>query len=180
MEGIVNDLSKVGKIKANIFLIIGIIVGIILFILAYTSYTKKITHKIIQATIKDVESCDKISEFIKDNNTKSTQEVITYDCVMIVSYMVDNKEYTNKINIKSEKNFMIINNKLIDIEYEIINPNNIRQPEMSSKTLAGIFGAVGLIIIVVVVIQYLLSKTKTFSAVSGADTIANLVGIGRR
>ena len=178
MESVVKDLSFVGKTTTKIGFIISLIIGVILLYFSYSFFTKTDNFIKVNGTIKNVKEC---KDRINIQNTGKNGTVITenyYDCIITVEYNVNNQLYTNDILTNNKINYMKYNTQTLEISYNPTNPNEIRLPSMSSKTLAII-----LLVIAVVVVgvgffsNYLAQKSNIIAASQGINSVASVFGI---
>lgn len=158
---IYDDTSSLGRIISLISLIVGIIIAIVLFICAF-SYQTTPDNPSTTATILSA-SCATI---INNNETE-------YSCILNLKYTINNKEYTN--NITTQSNIYYNQNAIIDITYELDNPNKIYIKPLNNKTISLISCGVGVVIILGSAINYYLTYNYKFYAASqGVASTINL------
>jgi hypothetical protein len=144
------NTSSLGRIISLISLIIGIIVAIVLFICAFTYQTTpdkpSTTATILSSTCATI---------INNNKTE-------YSCVLNLKYTINNKEYTNYITTKSDIYYN--QNTIIDINYELDNPNKIYIKSLDNMTISSISCVIGIVIILGSAINYYLTYNYKFYA----------------
>ena len=176
MDSIVKDLSFVGKTSSKIGLIISGIIALILLYLAFVFFTKSDDFKNINSIIKNVKKCDERIE-IKDN--KNVNKV--YECIITVEYTVNNIPYINDIITNSNIDYKNFNAKILEISYNSKNPNEIKIPGLSNKTIGLIF-----LIIAVIVFgigfysNYLAQNSTAVATTQGISSLASIVGLNKR
>ena len=97
MEGIVKDLSFVGKTTSKIGFIISIVIGVILLYFSYSFFTKTDDFIKVKGTIKNVKECKERTEIQTKGRSGTFKTENYYDCIITVEYTINNQVYTNDI-----------------------------------------------------------------------------------
>ena len=158
---IYEDTSSLGRFMSLIGLIIAIIIAVILFICA-VNYKNTPDNPSTTATILSA-SCTTLTY---ENKTE-------YSCILNLKYTINSKEYTNYITTQSNTYYNV--NSVIDINYEINNPNKITIKSLDNSTISYISCGIGVIVILGAAINYYLnSKYKFYAAGTGVSTTLGL------
>ena len=181
MEGIVKDLSFVGKTTSKIGFIISIVIGVILLYFSYSFFTKTDDFIKVKGTIKNVKECKERTEIQTKARSGTFKTENYYDCIITVEYNVNNKVYTNDILTNNKINYMKYNTQTLEISYNPKNPNEIKLPSMPSKTVAVIFLLIAFAIVGVgYYSNYLAQKSTIISASQGINSVASVFGLNNR
>lgn len=161
-ESLYSGSAAIGKVKATISLVVGIIITVCLssagsYIIVSTPSRSSET----KASVVDSEC----KQFVRQMNNKSSTST---ECTTGVNYNVDNKKYNNKVKTDGT---LFKQGEKINIKYNPNNPNDISYNEMSNKKLGFILIGIGIILVILVVIYYYLITTyKPLAALEGAST----------
>jgi hypothetical protein len=178
MDGIMKDLSFVGKTTSQISLIISIIVSVILLFLSYIFLTKKEDFVTIDANIKTVKKCTKYYKTTSNRKTINTNKL--YNCIITVEYTVNNKLYINDILTNSNIDYINYNVKKLAISYNKKNPDEIRLPTASNKTVGFIFLAIAIIVLGASYYSYYLAKNSSIVATTqGINSLTSIIGLNK-
>lgn len=175
MDSIVKDLSFVGKTTSKIGLIISGIIAVILLYFSFVFFTKSDDFKKVNSIIKNVKKCNEQNEI----NNKSNRKY--YNCIITVEYIVDNKTYINDIITNSNINYMYYYPNTLDISYNTKNPNEIKIPGLSNKTIGLIFLIIAIIVFGIgYYSNYLAQNSTIVSTTQGISSLASIVGLNKR
>ena len=109
-------------------------------------------------------------ENVMISNTGKSQN--TKRCLVNIEYNVNNINYAGVLNID---NVVYSEGQTIKIEYLKSDPNLIRLPGLSDKTIGYISSTIAIIIILVSSINYYLSSNyKLYASAQGAQTIVGI------
>lgn len=167
---IYSGVSTVGRTWALVVAIIVTFISTIFIILGIVLLVKKSKYKNkITGTIIDNVKC--IPTYHDNNGVQST----TFNCLNInVEYYIDNKKYINKINISSNNEHK--KNGKIEFYYNPDDPNDINYLSDSYKSLGIILLTIFIIILLIVWINYWLTKKYKFlAATEGITDIYNFI-----
>jgi len=164
--------AELGKVQSTISLWFGTIVSILLIIIGlYMIFRKTSEYKYISAKVLSIDNC------IRGNNRDSNSKTTNYDdCVLKLEFVVGDIKYNTSIQHRYNNNEMQIidseSNKMIDIYYNVENPNDIT---LTNPKLIKIFGAILIVIGVIIsgAVYFnnkLVNKNKAYAAYSGAQT----------
>ena len=155
------DTSSLGRFMGLIGLITAIIIAVILFICAI-NYKNTPDNPSTTATILSA-SC---TNLIYENKPQ-------YSCILNLKYKINGKEYTNYITTQSNIYYNV--NSVIDINYELNDPNKITINSLNNSTISYISCGIGSIIIICAAINYYLtSKYKFYAASTGVASTLDL------
>jgi hypothetical protein len=178
MDSVIKDLGHVGKITSKIGLIISVIISIILLYLSYVFLTKTDEFITINANIKTVKKCTERYQTVSKTKSGKTNTNKLYDCIITVEYTVDNKLYVNDILTNTNIDYVNYNVKTLKISYNPKNFNEIRLPNISSKTLGFIFLTIAIIILGASYYSYYLTQNSSIVAASqGINSLTSIIGI---
>ena len=151
-----SDSAALGNITSLIYLIIAIVIGVILIISAIINFTSP-KYLSINAIITNV-NC-KVSQ---ENKTSS-------NCNLIVTYSVQNKNYTESLTITGT-GYSVGQN--INIEYLPSDPTQIRSASTSTTTMGIISSVLALIIVGGSYFNYYMTTHyKLFASAQGVNTL---------
>ncbi len=155
------DTSSLGKFMGLIGLIIAIVVAVILFICAI-NYRNTPDNPSTTATVLSATCTNLVIE-----------NKVEYSCILNIKYTINGIDYTNYITTQSNTYYHV--NSVIDINYDVNNPNNITIKSFDNATMSYISCGVGAIIIISAAIHYYLtSKYKFYAAGTGVATTFDL------
>ena len=181
MDGIMKDLSFVGKTTSKIGLIIGIVIGVILLYFSYYFFTKTDEFIKVTGTIKNVKECNERTEVNAKTRTGTLKTDNFYDCIITVEYTINNKVYVNDILTDNKINYSKYDVKTLDISYNPKNLDEIRLPGMPNTTLAFIFLGIAIVIMGFSYYSYYLAENSSIMATAqGASSIASVFGINNK
>jgi hypothetical protein len=177
MEGILKDLSFVGKTTSKIGLVIGVVIGVILLYFSYNFFTKTDEFIKVTGTIKNVKQCNERTEVNAKVRTGTLKTNNFYDCIITVEYTVDNKVYVNDILTDNKINYLKYDTKTLDISYNPTRPDEIKLPGIPNTTLAFIFLASAIVIMGISYYSYYLAENSTVAATAqGVNSVASMFG----
>jgi hypothetical protein len=165
IQSVIDDTATLGKASASIGFIISIVVAVILIICAF-SIGGRPQKPFVKGLITSVK-CDTSLRTI--NNRVETK----YNCILKLTYSVNNIEYLGEIMIES--NTIYNPNTYIDIEYDEFNPNIINIKGLDNSTQSYISLGIAVAIIIFSWFNfYLTSKSKTYATIQGASFLGNM------
>ena len=181
MEGIMKDLSFVGKTTSKIGLIIGVVIGVILLYFSYYFFTKTDEFIKVTGTIKNVKQCNERAEVTAKARTGTLKTENFYDCIITVEYTVDNKVYVNDILTNNKTDYSKYNAKTLEISYNPKNLNEIKLPEIPNTTLAFIFLGIAIVIIGAAYYSHYLAQNSSIMATTqGISSVASVFGFNNK
>jgi hypothetical protein len=164
--------SMYGKFNALMCCISGTICICCIYTIAYLLYNN--AKKYTQNTTSTITSANCLYN-------KSPKGVVTYHCNLVVSYTINNVNYSNKIIVDSSKNYNI--NDVLKIKYNESNPNEIIEDNPLTNASSNPITAYGLCIcalcmcIILYAYTWFVFTNKNFAAATGAlsavDTMVN-------
>ena len=158
MNTIYSGAAEIGKVKATLGLIIGSIIVLVMMLISYFLITSKDVYK---ATIKSTVSSSTCSADTKGNKS----------CTVGVNYTVNNKAYTGTVNSNVAYD---VGDSLV-VKYNPDNPNDVTANTMSQNTIGYLMSAGSVVVGVIIVVYYVMvSKSKAFAALSGAEATMDL------
>lgn len=181
MEGIMKDLSFVGKTTSKIGLIIGVVIGVILLYFSYYFFTKTDEFIKVTGTIKNVKQCNERTELKAKARTGTLKTDNFYDCIITVEYTVDNKVYVNDILTDTKINYSKYDAKTLEISYNPTKPDEIKLPGLPNTTLAFIFlGSAIVIMGASYYSHYLAQNSSIMASAQGASSLASVFGFNNK
>lgn len=161
-EGIFNSSASLGKTLTTISLVVGIIIGVILVICAINNSNK--TPKPYTKAFILKSYCDTYNTGGRNNNN------VNYSCTLSVKYTVNNIEYIKDIITDSNKPYSP--NQIIEIEYNLNDPNIINVKGLDDKTQSYISIVLAIFIVFSTGINYYLSqKSDIYAAGQGVGAL---------
>lgn len=167
-----DDLSSLGKIEATIGFIIACVICVILIIIAiyliYSDNDNDYLH--IDGKITNAQ-CDRNVYTTATKN--GTQQSISYNCTLAVSYTIDNKTYTN--NVTTNSNSQYATGLSIPLLVSKTNYNNISVAGWRRRTFGFIVSGISIVVFLCSFVSYYLTrKSKVYAAASGVGDIVNI------
>jgi hypothetical protein len=174
-ESVLEATGDVGKIYGYIGVCSSVVITICLCIcgIYMVSTPDELKNYIkINATIVNA-TCDVTTK--ETNNRRSTTTTNTYNCTLECAYTVNNKAYTTPLTISSQTRYM--KDSKIDILYDPNDPSKIVQvPSISKKNVGWIFLVSGLVLLLITVGYYFLTKkSSAFNKLQGISGIATII-----
>jgi hypothetical protein len=164
-----DSFSEIGKIQGSIGLIIAVIITVILLIAATYLLLKPESFQKVLATVTSVNCPSTLKA-----TTSGKSNIITYDCVLNVQYVINQISYKSSLIINSQTDYS--NTKTIEILYNPQNPTEIKHESISSKSLASISSVIGIVIMFFAGLQYYLThKYQSYAALTGVGTSASIL-----
>ena len=156
-----------GKFEAVMMGVSGTIMILILYFVSYLVYknTTKYNDIPISSTITAADCTE----------NKSSKGVITYYCNLIVSYTINNINYSNKLIVEGNKRYNIKEN--INIKYNISDPNEIISATMINNKYMAFFICCCTFISCICLYTYIyfIFHYKSVAAVTGAVGMADTI-----
>jgi hypothetical protein len=141
-------LLKCGKLASGIYLVLGIIISIALIGFGYYMYSKTDNMNEVQAIVTDVQ-CS------YNYDTKRRRNVAS--CVLLVKYMVNNAEYTSRVQTQEEQHYT---DEKITIKYDTTNPRKVSYKQMSNNQIGKYIMIAGVIMALLTGLHTYLMKTS--------------------
>ena len=176
MDSIVKDLSFVGKTSSKIGLIISIVISLVLLYLSYMFFSKSYDFLKTMANIKNVKKCNKRTQIQSKRNTNNI-----YNCIITVEYTVDDKLYTNDIITDTKIDYSYYDGNALEISYNPKDPNQIKLPGLSNKTIGLIFLVIAIIVFGIgYYSNYLAQNSTAVATTQGLSSLASIVGLNKK
>ena len=161
LNEIYNQSAELEVTKSKIMLVISSVIAFIFFVIGVYLLFKKNTYNQTMGKVLSINSCY--------NNPDPKQGS---SCSLVVSYKLNNKSYTNNVSLNLTPKV----GDMVSIEYDILNPNNIRKPEIKLFYLGLILIGMALFLVGVSYYNYYMSsKSKLYAATTGMSDIGRLV-----
>ena len=148
-----------------------VVCSIIIIVLCWLGiylYRKKtdISYNTVQAKILEA-TC---SQVINDNGKNKS---VSYNCLLKVSYTVNNTEYTNTL----ESNDTVHNvGEIREIYYNITNPNDIKYLHIESKFVGKIFIGIGSSFVLLLIIHIVLTmKSEWYNRLQCVGAVSSAI-----
>ena len=155
-----NESANLEITKSKIMLVISIIISSILFIVGVYLLFKKNNYNQTMGKVLSINSCNSLGP--KQSST----------CSLVVSYNINNNSYNNTVDLNLSPKV----GDIVSIEYDILNPNNIRKPEIKPLYVGLILIAIAFFVVGVSYYNYYMSsKSKLYAATTGFANVSNLV-----
>jgi hypothetical protein len=148
LSSIDEGLLKCGKLASSIYMIGGVIIAIAFIAFGYYMYSKKDSMNEVQATITEVQ-CS------YNYDTKRRRNVAS--CVLLVKYMVNNAEYTSRVQTQEEQHYK---DEKITIKYDTNNPRKVSYKQLSNNQTGKYIMIAGVIIALLTGLHAYLMKTS--------------------
>lgn len=174
-ETVLETTGQVGKVYGYIGVCSSVVITICLCICGFYMLSTKDDLKNyvkINATIVDA-TCDVTTQ--QTNNRGTTTTTNTYNCNLVCVYTVNNQTYTTPLTISSQTRYM--KNSYIEVLYDPNDPSKIVQvPSISKKNLGWILVVCGLVLLLITVGYYFLTKkSSAFNKLQGISGIASVI-----
>jgi hypothetical protein len=174
-ETVLETTGEVGKIYGYIGVCSSVVITICLCIcgIYMVATPDELKNYIkINATIVDA-TCDVTTQ--QSNNRGTTTTTNTYNCNLACVYTVNNQTYTTPLTISSQTRYM--KDSKIDILYDPNDPSKIVQvPSISKNNLGWILVVCGLVLLLITVGYYFLTKkSSAFNKLQGISGIASVI-----
>lgn len=162
-----NDAASLGRLRALIGLIAGVVIAIIMIIigigLIISSSSKKHTMAVV-ATVTQLTGCKSL-----------TPSKPSYECTVALSYTINGVVY-NASSFSSTSNTMMAVGQTITVYYDPANPTDIsNQSRDQEKNFGWSLIGVSILIIGIAYFFWWLSNRYTFfAATEGVGTVAQL------
>lgn len=161
LNEIYNESAQLEITKSKITLVISSIISSILFVVGIYLVFKKNNYLQIMGKVVYINSC---------SNTPAPNQ--TSSCSLVVSYDVNNQNYTNSVNLNLRPKV----GDMVAIEYDVTNPINIRNPQMKLIYLGFILIGIALFFVGISYYNYYMSsKSKLYAATTGIADVSKLV-----
>lgn len=141
-----DKLIKCGKLASVIYIVLGIIIAIGFLGFGYYMYNKKDTMAEVLATVMDVQCT-------YTYNSKRRKNVAA--CVMLVKYVVNNTEYTSRVQTQEEQHYK---DEKITIKYDTNNPRKTSYKTLSNNKTGKYLMIIGSIIALLTGLHAVLMK----------------------
>lgn len=158
-QKIYNDTAQFEVLKFKIALIVSGIIFVISLMVGIYLIFKKDNFIPIEATVVSQDNC----------NTLPNQPI---QCNTVVSYSVNNTNYTNSIILSIRLN----KSDPVQIEYDKTNPNSIQNPRLKLIYIGFILIGISLLFLGIAYLQYYFStKSKIYAVGSGIVDATNFI-----
>jgi len=162
-----NDAASLGKLRALIGLIAGVVIAIIMIIIGIaqliSASSKKHTMPVV-ATVTQLTGCQSL-----------TPSNPSYECTFALSYTVNGVAY-NVSSFSSTSKKMMAVGQTITVYYDPANPNDISNESRDYEKKFG-WGLIGVAILIIGIAYFLWWLTNNytfFAAAQGVGTVAQL------
>jgi hypothetical protein len=163
-NGLYSGSAELGKIQGLVMLVCGIMIGVVLFICAI-SYMLTPNYIHVDATVENA-SC--VSREVLENKTN----VNVNTCNLTIKYVVNGKEYDNVLITSAVHK----KGDVITIAYDPTDPKKISDDLVSNSWISMISIIISVVIVGATSFNYyLLTISKVYSALYGAETAASII-----
>jgi hypothetical protein len=170
-KGIYSGVATIGRVKAVVGAVIGLIVGAVLIIIGVNRLRDKHTAA-ASATVTKVHTCDENVQVDRDGGRSTS-----YECAVDITFRAPEKSRTvNMSNMAVSSQTPLVVGSRFTIRYNPSSPTSVAQ-EISPKPL-GVALIVGGILVIGVtsLVAFAAIKYKPYAAAEGAIGIAEGLG----
>jgi hypothetical protein len=156
-----SDSASLGYFKSLVSLIVAIVVGVVLIICSVSYFTSTVVYGTGKATITNANCVNSTV-----NNKQQT------NCNLTITYVVDNMQYNTNL---STSNSIYMNGQVIDIQYDINNPTQVRMSGLSNSTIGLISLGIAIVLVGGTYFNYYLATNyKLYASAEGVNTVYNV------
>ena len=166
MNELVDGMSEVGTVKAEIYFWVGLLVVFCLVVLAIYALSTNTDDEYINVTAIITKS-----ECIQ----KVVDEKIKFNCILTLEYIVNNTKHIGVLDTTGSIHYMP--DQRIQVRVSKKDPKTVKMPAiMSTSAIASILFSVAAVILGGCYLNYYLThKYKFYAATSGASTAFNMI-----
>ena len=157
-----NAVNSVGKVYTGVGLVIACVMSVFLLAVAWFMFRAPETFKNVECTV--------LTAKCTSSPSTSDPQKTSFTCETTVRYMVDDKELTQTMYFAKQ----VVPQQRITIQYNLSNPAEIREAQLSPKIIAGILLVIAIITLVVAWLKFYVAS----SVRGGGTAMMTLNAIG--
>ena len=174
LSSIYDDSASFGRLLTKIITYtITVVFLIVIIVMIYKSFNNK---NFINGKAMVIDKVDDNKKTLCTKGFMSKNNQQKYDCVLVVKYKVQDKDYIQTIRTMGSDDYTDKINKEIDIQYNVNDPNDVRLPESTFTNVIIILMLV-FFLLFIWIRMYIVNRYKFVASTVGVMDTVNLFNI---